>query len=312
MQTSTSRSQTDRFDPYLIREITHGYGVIKNENDDPMYEAYKRGYEMLYKDLQKTNAEKSPSSFHVILEKAGNNLIILHQRAVANCFQVMNFSNNFLNIIKNEAMKTNTDAGDFLKFVHITLDEALRSNSLREGIELIRIHYSFICMCLPNDLVIEDFEDINTLVFDGLKIIEEKLVEAAEKYKVFQGLSNAHSYALIKGHLITFEEYRAKASNLSSGLKWSVQQDKTLRDLVNYGHTLKTACKIKFINLIGEKDKGAKEAYYVIYDELKELGIDPDESCYLPDSPKNMVDRSNRFQKKRMEELKQIARKPSR
>ncbi|MGN8225529.1 hypothetical protein [Gracilimonas sp. BCB1] len=312
MKETPNKSQTDRFNPYLIRDIIYGYGDIKGEDGDTMYEAYKRGYQMLYNDLQRTKAEESPSSFHVILEKAATNIYNLRQRSAAKCMQIEIFSKNFLEMIYEEAHKADSAARDFLTFAYDEWKSALENYRLREGIELIRSQYYFMQCLLPKDLEIEIFGDIKSVVLDGLNIIENKIVEAAEKHKVYEGLNNAHSYALTKGHLIPFEEFRTTASNFSKELRWCGPNNESIRGLINYGHSFKTACKIKFINLTGEKGKGSKEAYYLIYDELKELGIDPDESGYLPDTPKNMLDRCNRYQKNRMEELKQITRISSR
>lgn len=304
-----NKSQTDTFNPYLIREIIHGYNDIQEETGGPMYEAYKRGYYMLYDDLKKAKAEESPTSFHVILEKAGSNMFHIYQRSAANCEQILNFSNHFLQQLYNEAQKIDSAAGDFLVYVFEVWKGALENHRLREGIELIRSQYYSIQFKFPEDIRIEIFGDIKSLVLDTLEIIEEKIVEAAEKHNVYAGLNNAHSYALTKGHLIPFEEFFSTTSNLSSGLEWYGPYDKSIRELFNCGHTLKSASKIKFINLTEKDGKNSTEAYYSIYDELKELGVDPDKP--LPPTPKNMLDRCNRYKKRRMEELQVITRKAS-
>lgn len=301
---------TDTFNPYLIREITSGYSDLVKKDGNPMYEAYKTGYNMLFDDLQRTKAEESPTSFHVILDKAASNIFQLHQRSASNCEQIVNFSNHFLNKVYHEANRLDSEAGDFLSFAFLTWKDALENNRLREGIECIRSQYYLIQFNLSEDLEIEIFGDVKTLVLGALEKIEEKIVEAAEKFKVYQGLSNAHSYALTKGSLIPFEDFYESTSNLSSGLQWYGPYDKSIRELFNYGHTLKTACNIRFINLTDEEGMSSTDAYNSIDDELEKLGVNP--ADYLPGDPKNMLDRCNRLKKSRMEELKKITRKDSR
>lgn len=299
------------FDPYLIREITRGYSDMDREKDDPMFEAYKRGYNLLYDDLQKTEEKESTVCFHMVVEKAGSNLLHLHQRTACTCDLICNFSNNFLATIHDEAMKLKpSEARDFLMFVIDVWKNALQNNRLFEGIELIRAHYRFIQLNLPQNLKLKVFGDIRSLVFEGLEKIEEKIVSAAEKHKVFQGLSNAHSFALTKGHLIQLDEFLDTVSNLSSGLKWYGPYDKIISDLFVHGHNIDVACKIRFITLTEEKGKCSNMALDLIHDELSKLGVDPEK--YLPEEAKNMQDRCNRYKKSRMEELKQITRNSSR
>lgn len=213
-------------------------------------------------------------------------------------------------MVYDEAKKLDSDAGDFLRYVYKVWDDALKNNRLWAGIELIRAQYSLIHLQLPQNLESKKFGDIKGLVLDGLENLEKIIISAAEKYKVFQGLSNAHSFALTNGHLISLDDFLNTKSNLSSGLNWYGPYDKTISELFTNGHGIDIACKIRFTNLTEEKGESSNMALDIIHDELKELGVDPNQ--YLPDEAKNMQDRCGRYKKNRMDELKQVTRKPSR
>lgn len=298
------------FNQYLVREITAGYSDMVTTPEDPMYEAYKRGYNSLYDDLQRTKAEENPASFHVILNKTASNITTLHQRSSANCAQIVEFTNYFLHRMNEAIQHVDSDARDFLIFASENWEDAIENNRLKEGIGLIRSQYLLIQMHIPEDVEIKIFGNIKTLVFGALDRIENMLIEAAEKNKVYQGMNNAHSFALSHGYLISFDKFVALDENHCSSIKWYGPSNKNIRELFNYGHSLKTACNIRFINFTEEEGESSTDAYNSIDDELEKLGVNP--ADYLPGDPKNMLDRCNRLKKSRMEELKKITRKDSR
>jgi hypothetical protein len=98
--------------------------------------------------------------------------------------------------------------------------------------------------------------------------------------------------------------------NHNSTIKWYGPSNKSIRELFNYGHKLKTACNIRFINLTDEENMSSTDAHDLIHEELEKLGVKP--SNYLSGDGKNMTDRCNRFKEGRRKELKQITRNTSR
>lgn len=293
-----------RFDPYLIREIAQGYKDIDWENKGVMYDAYERGYKMLYNDLEKTNSQENPESFHVIVEKAGCNMQSLQQKTAANCEQIMIFSENFLNRLGDESKKLNSEYSEILIGTQNDWYNALQNVRLREGIELIRLRLSMLSMVMDEQQQNTSFHEVFDLILGSLKIIEEKIVVIAEKYLVFKGLSNAHSYALRKGKLIPFETFTKTVSNLRSGLNWCGPDQMTVNELFTYGHSLDKATKIRFTALMVVEGMSSSEAYQITRHEVIEMGIKPEE--YLPDEAKNMLNRSVRYKNKRMRELREV------
>lgn len=305
---ATKKNRT--INQYFVRELTAGYSDMVNSPEDPMFEAYKRGYNSLYDDLQRTKAEENPDSYHVILNEAASNIFTLHQRSAANCAQIVEFTNHFLHRMNEAIQHVDSDARDFLIFASETWKDALESTRLKEGIGLIRAQYLLLQMHLPEDVEIKIFGNIKTLVFGALDRIENMLIEAAEKNKVYQGMNNAHSFALTHGYLISFDKFMELDENHYSTLKWYGPSKKNIRELFNYGHNLKTACNIRFISLTEEENMSSKDAHSAIDIELEELGVKS--ADYLSGDDKNMRDRCNRFKEGRREELKQITRNNSR
>jgi hypothetical protein len=305
---ATKKNRT--INQYFVRDLTAGYSDMVNSPEDPMFEAYKRGYNSLYDDLQRTKAEENPDSYHVILNEAASNIFTLHQRSAANCAQIVEFTNHFLHRMNEAIEQVESDARDFLIFASETWKDALESTRLKEGIGLIRAQYLLLQMHHTEDLEIKIFGNIKTLVFGALDRIENMLIEAAEKNKVYQGMNNAHSFALTHGYLISFDDYMELDENRCSSIKWYGTSNKNIRELFNYGHKLKTACNIRFINLTDEEGMSSTDAHNLIHEELEELGVNP--SKCLSGDGKNMTDRCNRYKKSRMKELKQITRNTSR
>lgn len=298
-------SKVLRIDPYEIRSIVSQYYDMHGKNC-AMYKAYVTGYNMLYDDLKRTKSFNNPESFHLIVEKAGNNIQQLHQRAAANCEQIGVFTSHFLGELSDRIDKEKADAKSYLMWVQNTWHDAFNNCYLANGIELIRMQTHMINLVMTQ-IEAPFFGNIQNLVLGSLNKVEHKIISAAKKYRTYEGLSNAHSFALENGHLIPHDEFLNKVNMIEDTRSWYGPKNKTLHELITYGFNLDLAIKIRFANLVDLKGKTSGEAYDIIYKELEEMGFKAEEE--LPKEPKNLIDQTNRYKKKRIKELKKINRK---
>jgi hypothetical protein len=295
--------ETLRIDPYRIREMIRSYYNMASK-DSTMYQAYANGYNMLYDDLKRTKSFENPESFHVIVEKAGNNIQKLYQRSAANCEQIGVFSSHFLAELSKNIDEAEAEVKVFLTCIYNTWLNAINNRHINEGIELIRMQTLMVENSLLKQYKVPIFGNILTLVLGSISRIEQKIISAAKKYRTFQGLSNAHSYALEEGRLIPLDDYLKNVQQIDKALSWYGPRHKGVNELFTYGHSLDVSKKIRFANLIDSKGKSSSEAYDIISIELTEMGLEAEKE--MPNEPKNLIDQTNRYKRKRIKELRKL------
>lgn len=289
--------------PFLIRETIKDYLERDNETASRLYEAYKEGYNQIYNRIQHIDYDLEPQSFFRLIHSHKSNIQNLYTETAESFANIALLCDQFLVELRDKLKDLEPEEAAFLKLIYDIWDETVNVNELRKGIELIR-HLCFKHNRSSTSL------DLENIVLTRLNKIEKQVIETGIKYKTYHGLSNAYDFSLKNGSLSPVDEVLDLYLKSSNKVSWYGPVNKTISELIDYGHSIDCATKIRFHSLVNEKEYSTYRAFDMLDQELSEMGLKPDD--FLPSDAKNMSDRVNRYIKNRMDELSLIARISSR
>lgn len=285
-----------------IRAAIDGYFTLYPATvENKYYDSFKRGWLNLQCDLEKYNAGQSSKGFMIIMDAARNQRDELYERC---SLQLQETKSAFQRV-------TTT----FEKF-HDELEEkgAMYLIHILRTWQQYKDQYAYaLCINLTKKALVyskckkmrmgEPFGTYENFIREAITMLEEGIDKISKYYAMHLGISSAMTCYMDEGELPKCKDYVLRDWQ---GYDFSLEQhkDKTIRNLLNMGHLVDTATKLRFLSLVDNDGYSHQEAYDIIVQELDQIGFDY--NSYLPEEAKTLSDRARRYRDKIYEELSSL------
>lgn len=280
-----------------IKNAMDGYFSLTPSENNKYFEHFEKNWLRFQKDIEHYNNGNHGDSYLLIMQAGKDHRIALYERCSLKLQEIRNtFSHATEYFEKNLSTLNENDASQLLKILEIW--KIIESN------DSYALNFEFTRECLSHPKFKEvELErphgSYSNFINECLSTIEKCIDELCTLFAQHLGISCAMICLLEQGSFPSCKDFVTRDRNC---LEFSLEQhrNKSLRNLLNMGHLVDTAVKLRFISLVDKDRYSHQESYGIIESELNELGLCPKD---FPDEPKTLADRARRHRDKIFAEL---------
>lgn len=295
---------TDNSITYSVLETTiDGFHTFNHDDKDPFYNQYNTSWNQLYNDLKECDGNNR-INFLSTLQAAQSNSLQIYERCTIIYTQLKKDISGFISSL--DKYDENLDSYDLkcLKQINEKWREALKHNTYYNAVNFTQIR---LFLSNLDKVHIDNVNtDLEHFISVNLNHFENLIVKLARRFYAYIALDNAVSFAQLNGELVECKTYLENEEYWNEKLEWIPPIYRSIHELIEFGHLIDNAMKLRFLSLTHDERYNHQEAYDKIAEELKKLNLDSKK--LLPPEAKGMSDRANRFKKKRLQELSRITR----
>lgn len=280
-----------------IKNSIDGYFSLTPTDDNKYYKSFEKNWLNFKQDIERYNNCDHGNSYLLIVQAAEEHKNTLYERCSIKFQEIRNIFDNAIGVFETkEAELEEKNAVQLLRILKIWKE--VRENCLYAlGIDCTKKGLNF--SKFKEDKIGHPFGSYNDFITEVLSNVESLLDQLCMLFAQHLGMSCAMRCLFEQGSFPSCEDFVTRNWD---GFEFSLDRviDKDLSNLLNMGHLVDPAIKLRFNSLVEKSRYSHKEAHSIIESELNALGLKPED---FPDEPKVLADRARRHRDKIYNEL---------